>query len=425
MLFILLTFVLNLKLFLRVHQLNDSVVVVSIRHFFFYSNKSDDSFMSNSVMFSFFSFELNMVTQLYQWGIIYDPQTQKRIKSHVPKQIKMNERIESDFIQVTCGTNYTLVLDSNHRVYIVGDEPKYGRLGQGDDKTIVSNLSLIKGRLPPIGLISSGPSTSILLTIDQRELWSFGKGTGYQAVRIFQCEELITHCVCGENSMIVVINGSKIQERNFNRDGFTTEWTCIYQLNHTNDRIHHLDIGSSVNGLITEQGHVYLWGLTVPIGKTSITENFRNISIENALQRDLINDRPVQISCSRGQFHAHILLLTEQGCIYAMGSNYKAKLGIDKEQLFTGEWTLIELTRQCPFKMIAAGGIHSSALSVDGRVFTWGCGSDGRLGHSEAQGHRYLYKENQPKPIDSLNKQQVISIATSYYHMAAIVVNNI
>ena len=365
-----------------------------------------------------------MGTQLYQWGIIYDSQAQKRAKCHVPKRVG-TERGENHFIQVACGTNFTLVLDSNHRVYVVGDEPKYGRLGQGDEKTIVPNLSLIKGRIPPIGFISSGPSASILLTTDQRELWSFGKGTGCQAARVLQSDELITHCVCGENSMIVVLNGSKIHQRNFNRDGFTTEWTCIYELEQPNDRIQSLDMGSSVNGFVTEQGHVYLWGTTVPVGKISTTENFRDISIENPLQRDLINDRPVQISCSRGQFHAHILLLTEQGCIYSMGSNYKAKLGIDKEQVFTGEWTLIELTRQCPFKMIAAGGIHSSALSVDGRVFTWGCGSDGRLGHSEAQGHRYLYKENEPRSVDSLNKQQVISIATSYYHMAAIVVNNI
>ncbi|CAF4797739.1 unnamed protein product [Rotaria socialis] len=105
-----------------------------------------------------------------------------------------------------------------------------------------------------------------------------------------------------------------------------------------------------------------------------------------------------------------------------MGSNYKAKLGIESNQLFTGEWTLIESTRSCPFKRIASGGIHSSALSNDGRAFTWGCGSDGRLGHAEAQGHRYLYKEHEPRPIDLFNNQQVASIATSYYHMAAIVV---
>lgn len=366
-----------------------------------------------------------MVSQLYQWGIIYDSQSQKRMKCHLPKAMVVNQRIESrEFVQVSCGTNFTVVLDSNHRVYVIGDEPKYGRLGQGDDKTIVPTLSLIKGRIPLIGFLSAGPSTTILLTIDQRELWSFGKGTNVQAERILQSEELITHCVCGENSMIIVLNSRLIQERRFNRDGFTTDWNSIYQLNDPNDQIRHIDLGSSINGFVTEQGHVYLWGTTVPVGSISTNENFRNIPIENLLQRDLVNsdnDRPVQISCSRGQFHAHILLLTEQGCIYAMGSNYKAKLGLDKDLLFTGQWSLIDLTRQCPFKMIAAGGIHSSALAVDGRVFTWGCGSDGRLGHSEAQGHRYLYKENEPRSVDALDKQQVLSIATSYYHMAVIV----
>ncbi|CAF0896664.1 unnamed protein product [Adineta ricciae] len=363
-----------------------------------------------------------MATYLYQWGIIHDCQTSKRIKCNVPVKMTMGQRIESQFVQVTCGTNLTLVLDSNHRVYVIGDEPKYGRLGQGDDKTIVPTLTPIKGKVPPIEFIASGPSTSILLTTDRRELWGFGKGIGHVAQPILVSEELITHCTCGENSVIVVLNNRQIRERRFNRDGFTTEWICIYELNDMNDTIRHIDMGASVNGFITEQGHVYLWGSTVPVGKVSKDENYRNVSINEPLQHDLPNDnngRPVQISCSRGQFHAHVLLLTDQGCIYAMGSNYKVKLGVDADVPFTGQWTLIELTRTCPFKMIATGGIHSSALAVDGRVFTWGCGSDGRLGHSEAQGHRYLYKESEPRPIESLSKQ-VLYVATSYYHMAAI-----
>ncbi|CAF3505465.1 unnamed protein product [Rotaria socialis] len=365
-----------------------------------------------------------MAPDLFQWGIIYDSQTQKRIKCNVPTKTPINRRIEGNFEQVTCGTNYTTILDSNNRVYIVGDEPKNGRLGQGDDTTIVPTLTLIKGQLPPIGFISSGPSTTILLTTDKRELWGFGKGIGYVAKQILQCDQSITHCACGENSIIVVIDGVQIKERRFNRDNFITEWTCVYRLSDPNDRIQHIDTGSAVNGFVTQQGHVYLWGSTVPSGKVATEENFRNVTINEPIKKDLNldNDRPVQISCSRGQFHAHVLLLTEQGCIYAMGSNYKAKLGIEADQLFTGEWTLIELTRTCPFKMIATGGIHSSALSADGRVFTWGCGSDGRLGHAEAQGHRYLYKEHEPRPIDLLNNKQVKYVSSSYYHMAAIVV---
>jgi len=366
----------------------------------------------------FFCFEINM-RLLYQWGIIYDSAEQKRVKSHLPKEITRNNAFE----QVTCGTNFSLVLDSNGRVFVIGDEPKYGRLGLGDEQTIASRLTPIAGRLPPIRYISSGPSTSILLTIDQHELWAFGKGVACQAKQIFQTNETITHCACAENSMIVVINDRLIKERHFSRKEFVDEWTDVYELADRNDRIHHIDLGSSVNGLVTDQGHVFLWGSAVPTYSNSSNENFRSISLEHPLEKDLSipNDRPREISCSRGQFHGHILLLTEQGCIYAMGSNYKAKLGIDREQLFTSQWTLIELTRLCPFKKIAAGGIHSSALTRDGRVFTWGCGSDGRLGHSEAQGHRYLYKETEPRCVEKLDKCQTVSLATSYYHMSVII----
>lgn len=54
------------------------------------------------------------------------------------------------------------------------------------------------------------------------------------------------------------------------------------------------------------------------------------------------------------------------------------------------------------------GGIHSAILSVSGRVYTFGCGSDGRLGHPDFQGKVYLYKESQPKMIESL--ENVIDI---------------
>ena len=366
-------------------------------------------------------------TQVYQWGIIYDPSTRKRVKCHLPVEIPTSQRTNSTFEQVACGNNFTLVLDSNHRVSIVGDEPKHGRLGQGDETSVVTRLTPFTEPLPPMGFISCGPATSILLSIDGRELWGFGKGLGLSPRQIFNTAERITHCACGENSIVIVIDACRIEERRFNRTGFITDWTPVYRMMQNNDRIHQLDMGSSVNGFVTEHGHVYLWGTNVPACETSLEEQSVDVSIKQPVQRDLIDgnstdsDRPRSISCSRGQFHTHVLLLTEQGHIYAMGSNYKSKLGIDRNQLFAGQWTLIESTRTCPFQMIAAGGIHSSALSVDGRVFTWGCGSDGRLGHAESAGHRYLYREDRPRPVDALGERRISSIASSYYHMAAIV----
>lgn len=361
-----------------------------------------------------------MKTQVYQWGIINDGQ--RRRSCHLPLLTSCQQaaRLEGHFEQVSCGTNFTLVLHSTHRVLVVGDEPKYGRLGLEDEQSIATTLTFIRGDLPPIAFISCGPATSVLLSQDQRQVWAFGKGIGPTSQLIHQSEsEPISHCACNENSILIVLNGLSIEERRFNRSGFTTNWTRVYQ---SNERIRQLDLGSSLHGFVTDEGHVYLWGTSVPTGHSASEEHFTEVPIRAPRQRDLPNEqRAVQISCSRGQFHSHALLLTEEGSIYAIGSNYKGKLGIDNSSFFTGQWTLINLSPACSFQRLAAGGIHSSALSVDGRVFTWGCGSDGRLGHSESEGHRYLYKESEPRSVDALTPFASLSLASSYYHMAVVV----
>jgi alpha-tubulin suppressor-like RCC1 family protein len=365
-----------------------------------------------------------MSSALYQWGIIFDRHTQKRVKCHRPVQTDAAHRLTGRFEQVACGINFTLVLHSTHRVLVVGDEPKYGRLGLGDERTIAPSLTFIGGDVPPIGSISCGPATSVLISCDQHELWAFGKGIGPLAKQIYRTDETLSGGACSETSVVIVVGARRLEERRFNRHGFVTEWTRAYELPDGTDTIRQLDVSTSLSGLVSARGHVFLWGSAVPQRRTSDDEQFVSVAITDPMSRDLpatADDRPVQISCSRGQFHSHVLLLTERGAVFALGSNYKAKLGFDRRVTFTGQWTPIDMTLTCPFRALAVGGIHSSGLAADGRVFTWGCGSDGRLGHADGEGHRYLYKESEPRPIETLVGQHVTDIGSSYYHMAAIV----
>ena len=68
---------------------------------------------------------------------------------------------------------------------------------------------------------------------------------------------------------------------------------------------------------------------------------------------------------------------------------------------------------------IVAGAHHSSFLSTDGRLYTWGVGSDGRLGHPEFEGHVYKYHESRPKLVQAL-QDRVVDVTSSYYHMTVV-----
>ena len=101
------------------------------------------------------------------------------------------------------------------------------------------------------------------------------------------------------------------------------------------------------------------------------------------------------------------------------GLGYKGKLGL-------GDTTSRSIPTLVPgledVVQVVAGGIHSAAVDGRGRVWTWGCGSDGRLGHPGAEGHRYLFREDTPTVVEELERVgRVEQLASSYYHMAAVV----
>lgn len=127
-------------------------------------------------------------------------------------------------------------------------------------------------------------------------------------------------------------------------------------------------------------------------------------------------------SCSQGEHHGHTLACTVSGEVYSWGDGYKGKLGHGTQE------SCDQPTRIDPSSFlrktvtqVACGGIHSAAVTQEGCVFTWGCGSDGRLGHPEAKGHRYLFRSDVPRKVDGLPKNmKAAAISCSYYHSAVL-----
>jgi len=129
----------------------------------------------------------------------------------------------------------------------------------------------------------------------------------------------------------------------------------------------------------------------------------------------------LDVSCGQSVTHPHTLAISQEADVrkvWSWGDNYKNQLGVDISctDFACFPLEIVSFEEKLVTKVVA-GGIHSMAL-CEGSVYTWGCGSDGRLGHKECAGHRYLYKEAFPRQIKS--KKVVTDISCSYYHCACI-----
>ena len=169
---------------------------------------------------------------------------------------------------------------------------------------------------------------------------------------------------------------------------------------------------------VSAEGRLYTWGgvnKDGELGRVARTPASRNTATAVPDFGHVVAARP---SC--GSHHAHTLALTSEGLVFAFGSDYKGKLGHGQDRDMPNRPTPVAGLSGQHVVEIVSGGIHAAVRTEDGRVWTFGCGSDGRLGHPEAKGHRYLFKETVPRVVDGL-PGRTISLASAYYHMLAVV----
>ncbi|KAM0950937.1 putative non-specific serine/threonine protein kinase [Dioscorea sansibarensis] len=123
------------------------------------------------------------------------------------------------------------------------------------------------------------------------------------------------------------------------------------------------------------------------------------------------DDLPVSIACGG----AHTLFLTESGRVYASGLNKFGQLGIN-----SGTSYVLEPVEVFGFSEkvveISAGYHHSSAITEDGKLFTWGNNSCGQLG----LGKRADNVVSTPTWIDCLADIKVSKVALGSEHSIAI-----
>lgn len=366
----------------------------------------------------------------------------------VPKQISKNKNA----VKIICGNHCTFCIISSGQVYAWG-KTSNGRLGVSSQSNIIKP-TMIKS-LNKIIKISCGEWHSLALS-NQGNLFGWGKNNSGQLGSIDDKKIYSIHRVdisylniennqeiisisCGFNfSFILFRNGSLYCTGN-NSFGQLGNGTLnnSFQFCKTliSEEIVGISCGATHIGAITKlNNQVYMWG-TNKYGELGLSKRTKPICTPRKLSF-FENFRVIDISCSISKTYSHTLAVTvsidneNDRKSWAWGCNYKSKLGLnnldsdiiaDDAGSFFSTPQLIPTLEGKNITKIVAGGIHSMAL-CDGQILSWGCGSDGRLGHPESDSHRYLFKEVLPRKIDSLSNFNVTDLSVSYYHSSCVAI---
>ena len=115
--------------------------------------------------------------------------------------------------------------------------------------------------------------------------------------------------------------------------------------------------------------------------------------------------------CSIACGSAHCAGLDVDGHVYCWGSNAHGQLGFESDHL-VGVPTMLVSIADISVAEIACGGGHTVALDCNGKLWAWGQGNEGQLGH----GGRHLARSPVMVPSTALFK----SVSAGDLHTAAV-----
>ncbi|KAM4627974.1 putative E3 ubiquitin-protein ligase HERC4 isoform 2-T2 [Polymixia lowei] len=135
--------------------------------------------------------------------------------------------------------------------------------------------------------------------------------------------------------------------------------------------------GTSHSLALTITGEVYSWGLNSH-GQLGLGKEVSRQPTP-ALVLSLTGVAVTQISAGG----AHTMILTLPGLVYCCGANKAGQLGLNRvDEKGRFNICVVPALRPLGVSFISCGATHSAVLTKDGRVFTFGEGSKGQLGHN-------------------------------------------
>ncbi|XP_022143439.1 uncharacterized protein LOC111013314 isoform X2 [Momordica charantia] len=171
-----------------------------------------------------------------------------------------------------------------------------------------------------------------------------------------------------------------------------------------------VSLGGKHAALVTKHGEVFCWGE----GKGGRLGHKINMDLDHPKLVDSLG-RIAAKSVACGEYQT--CALTSAGEVYTWGDG---RFGADFEceQKIRSQWLPQKLSgplNGVSISNVACGEWHTAVVSACGRLFTYGDGTFGALGHGN------LTSLSQPKEVESLNGLWVKSVACGSWHTAAIV----
>ena len=142
-----------------------------------------------------------------------------------------------------------------------------------------------------------------------------------------------------------------------------------------------VDVGAHHAGVIHKDGSVYTWG-EGSFGRLGLGEGDRSTARKSAEHPTRIvalgKLKARRMSCG----FSHSAVVSMNGQVLVWGSAVSGKLGIGdlakKYECFCPMPHPVDL--KIEVAEVSCGSAHTGVVTIDGRVFTWGCGDAGRLG---------------------------------------------
>uniref|UniRef100_A0A8C8DEA4 BTB domain-containing protein n=3 Tax=Oncorhynchus TaxID=8016 RepID=A0A8C8DEA4_ONCTS len=264
--------------------------------------------------------------------------------------------------------NEVIYITHNDDVYVFGLNCS-NCLGTGDSQSTIlpKKLDFLSGR--KVVSLSYGSGPHILLATEEGELFAWGHN-GYSQ---------LGNGTTNQGVAPVLVSASLLNKR-------VTEVAC----------------GSHHSLALTNTGEVYAWGYNncgqVGSGSTANQPTPRRVS--NCLQNKVV----VSITC--GQTSS--LAVVENGEVYGWGYNGNGQLGLGNNGNQLTPCRLVGLQGLCVLQVsVLSGYAHSLALTDEGLLYAWGTNTYGQLGTGN--------KSNQLSPVQIMaEKERIVEIAACH-----------